>query len=354
MCVYSLVTISRATIVTVPLDDAAQLKEVFFGGEPWMLQCANENVTIGAGFLGASKRMAVTSNVHFGTIDCNGKLPSNKTFWQRFGLTRKSFSSTAPVGFLFANNNDPLTIPDKYINDAKKLSDWAEKYSKPSVQELSWTKTFKKHCLSRDVCVQLHTKGKFKVPNWLRGIMGKHRGLKFVSINRKLHKTSFDHVVRTPRTDDTAKVAVMRRTKQGDAFTYTLTPHRGEFNEKAVMSFIQDVAVKGEPNKATMTLEEPIWFDTPPKDMGSGGAKKKRASGGGGGGGGGRSSQGGGQKQEQRQESSSKEPKSDQDKASEAEQARLDAAKQAEQQLSDDDDDVVVSDIDEDDDDGLV
>ena len=40
-----------------------------------------------------------------------------------------------------------------------------------------------------------------------------------------------------------------------------------------------------------MTLEEPIWFDTPPKDMGSGGAKKKRASGGGGGGGGGRSSQ---------------------------------------------------------------
>jgi hypothetical protein len=93
-----------------------------------MLQCANENVTIGAGFLGASKRMAVTSNVHFGTIDCNGKLPSNKTFWQRFGLTRKSFSSTAPVGFLFANNNDPLTIPDKYINDAKKLSDWAEKY----------------------------------------------------------------------------------------------------------------------------------------------------------------------------------------------------------------------------------
>ena len=125
-------------------------------------------------------------------------------------------------------------------------------HSKPSVQELSWTKTFKKHCLSRDVCVQLHTKGKFKVPNWLRGIMGKHRGLKFVSINRKLHKTSFDHVVRTPRTDDTAKVAVMRRTKQGDAFTYTLTPHRGEFNEKAVMSFIQDVAVKGEPNKATV------------------------------------------------------------------------------------------------------
>lgn len=34
-----------------------------------------------------------------------------------------------------------------------------------------------------------------------------------MSINRKLHKTSFDHVVRAPRTDDAARVAVMRRLK---------------------------------------------------------------------------------------------------------------------------------------------
>ena len=43
--------------------------------------------------------------------------------------------------------------------------------------------------------MQLHTKGKFKLPPWMRTIMASHRGLKFVSINRKLLKTSFDHVV---------------------------------------------------------------------------------------------------------------------------------------------------------------
>jgi len=107
--------------------------QVFFGGEPWMLQCANENVTIAEGFLGASKRLSVTSNVKFGAIDCNGKLPSNKTFWQRFGQIPKPFSAVAPVGFLFANNNDPLAIPEKYINNAKKLSEWAEKYRSPTV-----------------------------------------------------------------------------------------------------------------------------------------------------------------------------------------------------------------------------
>jgi len=107
--------------------------QVFFGGEPWMLQCANENVTIAEGFLGASKRLSVTSNIKFGAIDCNGKLPSNKTFWQRFGQIPKPFSAVAPVGFLFSNNNDPLAIPEKYINDAKKLSEWAEKYRSPTV-----------------------------------------------------------------------------------------------------------------------------------------------------------------------------------------------------------------------------
>lgn len=41
-----------------------------------------------------------------------------------------------------------------------------------------------------------------------------------------------------------------------------------------------------------MKLEEPIWFDTPPKDKGgAGGAKSRRTSSGGSGGGGGRSSQ---------------------------------------------------------------
>ena len=122
-----------------------------------MLQCANENVTIGAGFLGASKRMAVTSNVHFGTIDCNGKLPSNKTFWQRFAMAPKTFSSTAPAGFLFANNNDPLAIPDKYINDAKKLSDWAEKYrSAPGIAHYLFVPNSMAHFVGMNTAMMLN------------------------------------------------------------------------------------------------------------------------------------------------------------------------------------------------------
>ena len=38
----------------------------------------------------------------------------------------------------------------------------------------------------------LHTKGKYKAPAWLVKVMTRHRATKFVSINRKMHKTSFD------------------------------------------------------------------------------------------------------------------------------------------------------------------
>jgi hypothetical protein len=42
-------------------------------------------------------------------------------------------------------------------------------------------------------------KAKYKAPEWLQGIMMRHRGLRFVSINRKMHKTSFDDKVRCQR-----------------------------------------------------------------------------------------------------------------------------------------------------------
>lgn len=115
----------RASIPTVRLDDAAQLKQVFFGGDPWLLQCMNENATINPYFVGAAKKASVDGSVRFGYIDCSGKLPSNKTFFQRFKLPPQNFTA-APIGYLFANGDAPEKIPDKHFSDAKKLSQWAE------------------------------------------------------------------------------------------------------------------------------------------------------------------------------------------------------------------------------------
>jgi hypothetical protein len=139
--------------------------------------------------------------------------------------------------------------------------------SKPAVQELSWTKTFKKHCMLRDVCVQIHTRGKFKVPAWLRPLMAKHRNLKFVSINRKLHKISFDAAVRMPRSEESARLAVMRRDVGADGLaSYSVTQHRGDMTEAAVGHFIEEMAVKRASSKDTVRVfsRAICWPGVPP------------------------------------------------------------------------------------------
>ena len=51
----------------------------------------------------------VDGSVRYGGIDCGGKLPSNKTFFQRFKLAKANFTAT-PVGFLFANGDVPEKV----------------------------------------------------------------------------------------------------------------------------------------------------------------------------------------------------------------------------------------------------
>lgn len=83
--------------------------QVFFSGDPWLLQCSNENATITEAFAGASRRLSVTSSVHVGAIDCGGKLPSNRTFFQRFKLPPVNFTKT-PTGYLFSNTDPPQQV----------------------------------------------------------------------------------------------------------------------------------------------------------------------------------------------------------------------------------------------------
>ena len=62
-----------------------------------MLQCMNENATANPYFERAAKKASVDGSVRYGFIDCAGKLPSNKTFFQRFKLPAQNFEKT-PVG----------------------------------------------------------------------------------------------------------------------------------------------------------------------------------------------------------------------------------------------------------------
>ncbi len=84
--------------------------QVFFGGEPWVVQCINENITVSPSFVTAAKKLSVTSpSVRFGVIDCAGQLPSNRTVLERFKLSPVNFTAS-PTGYLFANSERPIQV----------------------------------------------------------------------------------------------------------------------------------------------------------------------------------------------------------------------------------------------------
>ena len=74
--------------------DAAQLKEVFFSGEPWLVQCGTKaeisaaivDDGFGAHAVVEKAASALPKDVKVGLLDCHKQLPSGKTTLERFKL----------------------------------------------------------------------------------------------------------------------------------------------------------------------------------------------------------------------------------------------------------------------------
>ena len=74
--------------------DAAQLKAVFFSGEPWLVQCGTKaeisaaivDDGFGAHAVVEKAASALPKDVKVGLLDCHKQLPSGKTTIERFKL----------------------------------------------------------------------------------------------------------------------------------------------------------------------------------------------------------------------------------------------------------------------------
>ena len=91
------------------VKNTAKLKHVLFSGEPWLLQCYS-GLPFAGQHLPAPFRLhpvftesagSMKGLVKAGTLDCEAKMPSNKTLISKFGLVRR----TQPL-LLYAGGGD--------------------------------------------------------------------------------------------------------------------------------------------------------------------------------------------------------------------------------------------------------
>ena len=88
------------------------LKEVFFGGEPWIVQCSRTGV-VSAAFVKAPTYLGNLTT--FALLDCEEPLPSGKG-------TRERFKLGGAALFTAANGNGPRPVPASALTSAYALA----------------------------------------------------------------------------------------------------------------------------------------------------------------------------------------------------------------------------------------
>ena len=148
------------TVSLIDASDAEGLKKVLFGGDPWLLQCysglpfAGQHLPrpyrVHPAFKDALGSMG--GGVRGGIIDCEARLPSNKSVVQKLGLVRR----TQPLLVLANGGAAPKQLPSSAAASAQAISAWVAPKAEPRVLSIGTQKTFAATCGGKRPCLLAH------------------------------------------------------------------------------------------------------------------------------------------------------------------------------------------------------
>eukprot|EP00927_Polykrikos_kofoidii_P022293 TRINITY_DN20847_c0_g1_i1.p1 TRINITY_DN20847_c0_g1~~TRINITY_DN20847_c0_g1_i1.p1 ORF type:complete len:549 (+),score=84.28 TRINITY_DN20847_c0_g1_i1:210-1856(+) len=182
-------------LVRVNFEDEEWVKEVFFGGQPWVVHCLSSRSGISekAGtfdavppstdqvpeaFLDAA--LYLRSMATFGTIACWERLPSGKTLAQRFNLPKP------PVTFAVANGDPPLLFDLFGVSQPQQLRRKVDMYLAPQVTELDGLARFKQLCSRRRACLVVSFQtmsARVEASKELVPLLAERRGVRAVALD---------------------------------------------------------------------------------------------------------------------------------------------------------------------------
>eukprot|EP00931_Biecheleriopsis_adriatica_P078164 TRINITY_DN51630_c0_g1_i1.p1 TRINITY_DN51630_c0_g1~~TRINITY_DN51630_c0_g1_i1.p1 ORF type:complete len:424 (-),score=105.01 TRINITY_DN51630_c0_g1_i1:33-1304(-) len=210
-------------VVNVDVQDTTKLKNVLFGGEPWLIYCVNsDTVNYPLPRVVEDSAWTLWSNlrVSVGVLHCWDKTESGRSVAQRFKMNLKP-----PLAFVVANGNKPRSLNLAGISKTEDL----EKRIKPALSlEIPRIDTLKKWpslCTSRRSCVVVghkHQAQKTTALNVLQPLHEKYRALKIVTLDTAFWQLKLEEsVMATRKSKGTADVLCLtREEKPGSNATY--------------------------------------------------------------------------------------------------------------------------------------
>jgi hypothetical protein len=234
--VMALLSLSGASApVSLAVDgDSPSLKEVFSGGEPWLVWCSDstdgDDVSAIHSIVdqAAPLLMGVAKT---GILDCSEELPNGKTTYSKLGLEEKS-----PTLFFTANGAKPRQLSPKHVKSAQSIVQFVTKNASPVMRRPTSQDDLQTHCLGRRWCAVVLTDGRLAEPHKsdAAALMRAHRTVQFNAVDSSKYRLSTDpKVLRKgePSTDEPSMLMFYRmKNEHGKAVTLARV-HRGDLME---------------------------------------------------------------------------------------------------------------------------
>ncbi|KAF8821799.1 hypothetical protein IE077_001537 [Cardiosporidium cionae] len=185
-----------ANFKNIPLDDSLLLKEIMFGGKPWLIYCTDQNVSKDAFSSLKPLRHSVSSYTKFGRIACHEPLPSGKTIMKRFSLPNYA------IGFVVANAVKPQPLTLTEISSKETFVKFIKANTKPRIVTITDSFQLETRCSSsKSACLIVGQKQKdesyFK-KEFLPPYISNTRRLKVFYLNLNKYKLTFSSVSSDP------------------------------------------------------------------------------------------------------------------------------------------------------------
>ena len=149
-------TNAKGQVQILSVTNATQLKEVFFSGDPWIVQCATEADVAAAAVdqgLGLHEVLELALNAlhrvpsRVGLLDCGRALPSGKSTLDRF----KFDAAVVPTIFFVANGRSPAQIVPSLL---AKYGTSAALFPTPRQQAAALLSLVKVRCSTHEAAVR--------------------------------------------------------------------------------------------------------------------------------------------------------------------------------------------------------
>jgi len=178
-------------LVRVDVQNTEWMKEVLFGGEPWILHCLDSGgpLSVMAPDVLVEAAKDFRSLATFGVVDCWRRMQSGTTLAHRFDFPRP------PVTVAVANGDPPVVMDLHGVAKPWQLKRKAAPHLTASIEKIDGPQRFKQFCSSRRACLVVGFKttqafaGAVKT---LTPLLERHRSIRAVAVDTTVWKVKLD------------------------------------------------------------------------------------------------------------------------------------------------------------------